>query len=138
MSMFDDLAKSAMGALGGGNSGVGAAVSHLLSPEQGGLNGLIQKFEQAGMGDMIKGWISTGPNPAITPDQLSSALGPDAVSQLASKTGLNPQDLLAQLSAHLPGLIDKLTPNGTAPSGDAVQQGLGGILGSLGGMLGKH
>lgn len=138
MSMFDDLAKSAMSALGGNKGGIGAAVSHLLSPEQGGLNGLVQKFEQAGMGDMIKGWISTGPNPAINANQLSSALGPETISKLAATTGLNPQDLLGQLSAHLPGLIDKLTPNGTAPSGDALQQGLGGILGSLGGMLGKH
>jgi uncharacterized protein YidB (DUF937 family) len=135
MSMFDDLAKGAMGALGGNNSGMAAAVSHLLSQDQGGIGGLVQKFEQAGMGDMIKGWISTGPNPAVSPAELSSALGPDTVSKLAATSGLNPQDLLSQLSAHLPGLIDKLTPNGAAPSGDALQQGLGGMLGSL---FGKH
>lgn len=131
MSLFDDMAKGALNALGGGKGDMSVVVSQLLSPESGGLNGLVQKFEQAGLGDMIKGWISTGPNPAISTDQLQKALGSDAVTKLAAAAGINPDDLLKQVSAHLPGIIDKLTPDGTAPSADALQKGLGGLLGGL-------
>jgi uncharacterized protein YidB (DUF937 family) len=138
MSMFDDLAKGAVGALGGAlgdgdgsKTGMAGVMALVLSPEHGGLDGLVKKFEQAGMGDVIKSWISTGPNPAINGDQLHSALGPDLVAKLAGAAGIKPEDLMKQLSAHLPGVIDKLTPNGAAPSGDSLQKGLTDVLGGL-------
>lgn len=58
MSLFDDMAKGAMGALGGDKGGNLASVASQLLTQEGGLQGLVQKFEQAGMGDVIKGWIS--------------------------------------------------------------------------------
>jgi uncharacterized protein YidB (DUF937 family) len=135
MGLFDDLAKGVLGGLGGGKDGaMGAVLGQLLSPSHGGLEGLVKKFEGAGLGDMIKGWISTGPNPAITPNQLQAALGPELLGKLAGQSGINPQDLLHQLSGHLPDLIDKLTPDGAAPSMDKLESTLGGLLG---GFLGK-
>ena len=131
MSLFDDMAKGALEALGGDKGGNLASVASHLLTQEGGLNGLVQKFEQAGMGDLIKGWISTGPNPAISADQLKNVLGSDAIAKLAGAAGIDPQDLASQLSAHLPGIIDKLTPNGALPSGNAVQDALGGVLGGL-------
>ena len=131
MSLFDDMAKSAMGALGGDKGGGLASVASQLLTQEGGLQGLVQKFEQAGMGDMIKGWISTGPNPAISADQLQKVLGSETVTKLAAFAGINPQDMLQQVSQHLPGIIDKLTPNGAAPSGNALQDSLSGVLGGL-------
>lgn len=129
MNILGDLAKSLLG--GKGASGLGGVVSELLSPGNGGLDGLVQKFQAAGAGDLIKGWISTGPNPAIAPDQLQAALGPDTISKLAQSAGLKPQDLLGQLSAHLPQIIDSLTPDGAAPSADGLQNMLGGVLKGL-------
>jgi uncharacterized protein YidB (DUF937 family) len=37
------------------------------------------------------------------------------LSELAAKTGLNPQDLAQKLSQILPQVVDKLTPAGTVP-----------------------
>ncbi len=130
MNILGDLAKGLLGG-GKGASGLGGVVSELLSAEHGGLDGLVQKFQAAGAGDLIKGWISTGPNPAIAPDQLQAALGPDMIGKLAKSSGINPQDLLGQLSSHLPQVIDKLTPNGAAPSAESLQGLLGGVLGGL-------
>ena len=135
MGLFDDLAKGVLGGIGGGKDGaMGAVLGQLLSPSHGGLEGLVKKFEGAGLGDMIKGWISTGPYPEISPNQLQAALGPDLVSKLAGQSGVNVQDLMKQLSANLPGLIDKLTPDGAAPPMDKLESTLGGLLG---GFLGK-
>ena len=109
--------------------------SSLLSNDgtHGGLSGLMDKFQQAGMGDVLASWVGTGANQAISGDQLSSVLGSDAVAGLASKFGVNPGDLAGQLSSVLPGLVNHLTPDGQAPAaglGNADQ-----LMGMLGGLL---
>src|SRR5215471_4473855 len=82
----------------------------------GGLGGLFNQFQQSGLGDVMKSWIGTGPNQPISPNQLGSALGPKIIQVLAQKTGMSEQELTAQLSQILPGVVDKLTPNGRLPS----------------------
>ena len=82
----------------------------------GGLDGLIQSFERSGLGDVIGSWIGHGPNREIATNRLAEALGPDTLDTLGRETGLPREDLLAQLSQALPGVIDALTPQGRAPS----------------------
>ena len=103
----------------GGNTQAGAPVPaadqvHQAVPE--GLNGLVQRFQQNGLGDKINSWIGTGTNQPIAPDQVHQALGSETVDELSRQTGVPHQDLLSQLSEALPALIDKLTPNGRLPN----------------------
>jgi uncharacterized protein YidB (DUF937 family) len=101
----------------------------------GGLGGLVSKFEQAGMGDVIGSWIGKGENQPVTDGQLQDALGSDVVSGLAQKLGLNAATLLPMLATLLPMLIDRLTPRGQAPA-----EGLGdqdALLSSLSSLLHK-
>ena len=86
------------------------------APSQEGLGGLIEQFKKGGFGEIIKSWIGTGQNKAITPNQLHNALGQETVDNLAKDSGMPREDLLAQLSQLLPDVIDKLTPNGHLPS----------------------
>ncbi len=100
---------------------------------QGGLGGLMEKFQQAGMGDVIGSWVGSGQNHAISGDQLGQVLGQDTLSNIAAQLGMQPGEAAGQLSQVLPGLIDKLTPQGAAPA-----QGLGehqDLFGMLGGLL---
>src|SRR6476620_245403 len=94
------------------------------SPEAGGLlgglGGLLEKFQQSGHGDVAKSWVGSGPNPPISPGQLSSALGPSLIKTLAEKTGMSEQDVTAQLSNILPAFVDKLTPQGRVPTHDEI------------------
>ena len=48
---------------------------------------------------------------------------------------LDCRDALGQLSTMLPGLVDKLTPNGAAPAGGLGN--MGDLAGMLGGLLAK-
>src|SRR5262249_27237643 len=82
----------------------------------GGLGGLLRRFQQNGQGDVIKSWIGPGENKPIAPGQLGSALGPDILKSLAQRTGMSEQDLMAQVSQVLPGVVDKLTPQGRLPT----------------------
>ena len=122
-----------LGALGNQPQLMQAATSLLGNDgEHGGLQGLVDKFQQAGLGDMVNAWISHGPNPPISPEQLTGVLGQDTVANMAGKLGMQPTELAGQLSSVLPSLVDKLTPNGTLPAGGLGQgQDLMGMLSGL-------
>jgi len=127
---------------GGGQGDILGAIVGMLGQQGGGLGGLaglVQKFEQAGLGDVAKSWVGTGANQPVTPDQLGGVLGNDAVAGFARQLGIDPKDALGQLSQMLPQVVDKLTPQGQVPQGDIGGVGdLGGLLGGLGGLLGKR
>ncbi|UUZ65577.1 YidB family protein [Polaromonas sp. P1-6] len=111
------------------------AITGMLSNDgaQGGLGGLVAKFQQAGLGDVIGSWVGSGQNQAISGEQLSNVLGSDALAGLAGKLGVSPDDAAGQLSSILPGLIDQLTPQGQAPEGGLGNAG--DLMGMLGGLL---
>ena len=55
----------------------------------------------------------------------TSALGQTTVSDLARAGGISEAELLVQLSRVLPGVVDKLTPNGRIPNVEEVKAALG-------------
>ena len=81
-----------------------------------GLGGLLERFRQSGQGKTIDSWIGSGPNEPVSPGQLGNALGPNIIKTLAERSGISEEELLKQLSQVLPGVVDKLTPNGRLPS----------------------
>jgi uncharacterized protein YidB (DUF937 family) len=109
-SGFDDLS----GMLGGGSGGGGSQARP--DPEEvGGLGPLVDRFRNAGLGDVIGSWIGHGANHAIDPDQLAHALGGDTVATLERETGMDRSALLSELSRALPEVVHRLTPEGRVP-----------------------
>jgi uncharacterized protein YidB (DUF937 family) len=82
----------------------------------GGLGGLLEKFQQGGLGNATNSWIGSGQNQPVSPNQVGSALGPNIIKTLAQQSGLSEDELTKQLSQVLPGVVDKLTPNGRVPT----------------------
>ena len=82
----------------------------------GGLTEIVNKLSTGGNAAQVSSWIGHGANQPIQPGQLGSALGQQTISDLAAKSGLSEQQLLAQLSAVLPQLINNLTPAGRLPT----------------------
>ena len=124
MGLLDDLTKQVLGDTGGaaGHADmIGAAMS--LLNQHGGIAGLTQLFEQNGLGHMMSSWVSTGPNPPISPSQVQNVFGPGKIGDLAKSMGITPQVAATTLAAVLPSLIDRLTPNGT-PHGSLLDSGL--------------
>jgi uncharacterized protein YidB (DUF937 family) len=88
----------------------------------GGLGGLLNKLEQGGLGEVAKSWVGSGQNQPVSPGQLGSSLGPSIIKMLAQKSGLSEEELTKQLSQVLPGIVDKLTPNGRLPTAAELSQ----------------
>ena len=101
----------------------------------GGLGGLMEKFNNAGLGDAAKSWVGTGENAPISGDQMGQVLGGDMMSDLAAKLGMSQGDAAGSLAQMLPGLIDHLTPNGQAPAGGLGNSG--DLMGMLGGLFNR-
>ncbi|NYT79988.1 DUF937 domain-containing protein [Alcaligenaceae bacterium] len=99
----------------------------------GGLPGLIEKFQQAGLGGVVASWIREGRNEPISPDQLHSALGDDIVNDLARSSGLDVGAVLGNLSIMLPSLVDQATPDGET----GLQRVLGGVTNLFGAQRGQ-
>ncbi|WP_025917129.1 YidB family protein [Herminiimonas sp. CN] len=136
------LLDMAMGMLGGDQQQPGdpkaqllqAALQMLSDNQGGGLQGLMGSLKNAGLGDALASWIGTGQNTPVSGDQIQQALGDGGqLQQLAQAAGLSQSDAASHLSEMLPGLIDRLTPNGEVPQG-----GLGDLAGMLGQFLGKR
>lgn len=129
MSLLNDL----MGAA----SGAGGFNLETLSGQfgNGGLEGLVAKFEKGGMGEIVQSWVSTGSNLPISPEQITAVLGSEQVQSLTHALGIDS----SQLARALPGLVDHLTPNGQIPQGNLVdtmlqaarQGGFGEAVGGL-------
>jgi len=143
VSLLESILGTALGsALGGAGqrqaSGLGAAnpllqiVMQMLSRngQFGGLDGLLRQFQQAGMGDQMGSWISTGQNMPISPGQLEQVFGRGRLQDMASQAGMEQEEFGGALADALPRLIDRATPDG-----QVSQDGLDDVLASLSSMM---
>ena len=101
------------------------ALNLINNPEIGGLPGLINKFQNGGLGDIVSSWVGTGANQSISADQIINAVGADRIHEIAGKLGVADSQISDGLTSVLPQIIDKLTPNGKVPEGDLLEQGIG-------------
>ena len=115
-----DLLSGKSGGLGGlGGLLAGGAAGSVLS---GGLNDLLNQFQQKGQGDVASSWVGSGPNKEISPNDLSKVLGEDQIQTLMAQTGVSRDELFEGLSEQLPSLIDRLTPQGGLPTEQEVSR----------------
>jgi uncharacterized protein YidB (DUF937 family) len=115
----------------GGTDPLARALSGLLA-QNGGIQGLMSKFSQGGLGDVFSSWVGMGQNKPVSTSQIQNVLGPDQVNALAAQLGVDPAKASGFLADYLPKIVDKLTPAGQVESGtEQQQQGLSALLPSL-------
>jgi uncharacterized protein YidB (DUF937 family) len=116
MSLFDNLAQEVSSLEGGNAQGASPILGHVMdlvnNPQTGGLQGLMQQFENNGLGGVMSSWVGNGANQPISSDQITQVLGQDKVNEIASKLGMQPDQISGLIAQHLPGIIDKMTPPG--------------------------
>ena len=132
MGLLDSIAGQVTGALAGAaggdqtHPGLMDVVTTLFTNQQGGgLQGLVQQFEQQGLGHLVQSWVGTGENLAISPDQVQAVLGEPHIQAVAAKLGLSTADVTNQLAGLLPTAVNAVTPDGTVPQGNFLSEALG-------------
>ncbi len=128
MGLLDSLLGSVMGGSPQGQSPLLLAALQLIQ-QNGGLPGIISKFQQGGYGGHADSWVGTGANVPINGSQLQEVLGSGTIGQIAQQLGLSHGDASSGLAQVLPQLIDKMTPAGqvTSDHGDMLQQAMAAL-----------
>ncbi|WP_047552161.1 YidB family protein [Methylotenera sp. G11] len=128
MGLFDSLAGSMLGKLGG-EKGAIAQVAVDLFNQNGGLPGVLEKFKAAGFADEVASWVGKGANQQISAAQITQVLGSATISTAAARLGLNADEISSKIAEYLPQVIDRMTPDGE------VGKDSGNLLATMLGML---
>lgn len=128
MGLLDDIKALA----GGGNAQKMLGAAQNLLESNGGLDGLVGRFRESGLGDVADSWVGTGENRAVSEEQVRQALGDERIDQVARDADVSHDDALAGLTKFLPNIVDHLTPDGKIPDMGEVSRALGDLdLGAL-------
>ncbi|MDX1914879.1 MAG: YidB family protein [Methylophilus sp.] len=111
MGLFDSIAGEVLGKMMG-EKGQLAQVAMDMFNQNGGLEGILEKFKQGGLAEQAASWVGKGENLPISAEQINSVLGNSSIAEMAAKFGITPEVLSAQIAEHLPTVVDKMTPNG--------------------------
>jgi uncharacterized protein YidB (DUF937 family) len=115
---------------GGGPAAIIGALGTLLE-QNGGLQGLANRFAHSGASNAFSSWVATGENQPISGNQIEQALGSDQVKAVAAKMGIDPNQASAVLAQYLPKVVDKLTPQGTIDPNANHQADLASLIPAL-------
>ncbi len=125
MSVIEDILGKVVEKAVGGDSDKAKVIQALIPIvvtllANGGLEKILGKMRSQGLSSQADSWIGKGGNQPITGDQAKELIGSDKVAAVAQDTGL-PEDKAADLIAEaLPGVIDKVSPEGEQPLADEV------------------
>ncbi|NJM53680.1 MAG: DUF937 domain-containing protein [Blastocatellia bacterium] len=138
MSLFDSIISTAGERFGlGDKSGtlLSALLSLMTDQNRGGFAGFLDRFSQAGLGDTVASWIGSGANSDLSEEQVESALGNDAITEIANQADVNASTTKSALAYMIPNVVDKLTPDGVVPEEKDLLSRIGDFLSGWGGAI---
>ena len=133
MGLLDSILGAVSGktnAQGGGATALIGVLGTLLE-QNGGLQGLANRFSQSGVSKVFSSWVGTGENLPISGNQIEQALGSNQIQSLAAKMGIDPAQANSLLAQYLPKVVDKLTPQGTIDPNANHQANLASLIPAL-------
>ncbi|MFD1801193.1 YidB family protein [Mixta tenebrionis] len=108
MGLFDQVA----GMLLNGDAAKYQAILSWVN-QQGGVQALLEKFRQGGLGEIVMSWLSSSQaNQLLSSEQVLAVLGSPALAQLGAKLGIDTQAASSMVAQYLPTIIDTLSPKG--------------------------
>jgi len=125
----------------GGGAGTGGGLADVLGQvlggggrgSAGGLGGLLEQLQRAGFSEEADSWVSRGANKPISPDAMTQVFGHEGLEQISRQAGISPDEASRGLSALLPEVVDRVTPDGRVPTADALAKSVDDFVRRLGG-----
>jgi len=135
MGLFDSIQQLATQQLqgqGADQSNIAGAIMQTIQERPGGVQGVLESFQQNGLGDHVQE-LASGQATTTTPDQVQQGLGDSGfVESVAEKAGVSPQVAQMAVTTLLPMVLKHFAPNGEAAPegafGGLAQQLLGKLL----------
>lgn len=105
----------------------------ITDQRQGGFTGFLDRFRQVGLGDVADSWVGRGANALLSNEQVESALGTETTIHMARQAGIDVEQARSALGMMIPGVVDRLTPDGVVPTEGDLLSRIGGFLSGVGG-----
>jgi len=115
MGLFDSLTGILENAIASHPGGVSGLLSEAFT-EIGGMDGVINQLNQAGLGAKVNSWLGKGDNVPLTADEINSVLSNAQLQQIAAKLGVSVDQVPHLLAQHLPSAVDQASPDGVLAS----------------------
>jgi uncharacterized protein YidB (DUF937 family) len=109
-----------------GGGGLGDILGQVLGagagggPAAGGLGDLLDQVRRSGFGEQADSWVARGPNNPIPPDAMTQIFGHDGLERISRQAGISEDEATRGLAELLPEMVDRVTPDGSVPDGDAL------------------
>ncbi len=106
---------------------VAGGLMQALQEHPGGIGGLVESFQQNGLGGAVQQWTS-GQSETASPEQVGQGLaGTGLIESVAEKAGVSPQIAQAAIAMLLPMLMKHFAAGGE----EGAQSQLGGVAQQL-------
>ncbi|MEM7182167.1 MAG: YidB family protein [Spirochaetota bacterium] len=98
---------------------VGSVAKVLLSSSSGessNIDTIVSVLKEKGLENQVASWVGSGGNEEINDSDLGAALGSELQDDLASKLGIDSEQVGKVLTSLLPVIVNQLTPEGKTDS----------------------
>jgi len=109
------LGSLSQGQRDGQPNALAGVLQQVLTQNGGGVNALLSRFQEAGLGTQAQSWVSTEPNQPISADHIDQVFNQDEISGWAAQAGTSPDKMREVLAEALPHAVNHVTPNGQVP-----------------------
>lgn len=88
--------------------------------KNGGLSGVLAKFNQSGMSQKAQSWVNVDTNnDGIDASDVSRLFGSDEIADICQKTGASQEQVCQGIAELLPQVVNDLTPHGDVKADEA-------------------
>ena len=109
-----------------GDTELGKLWNQLSHAVGGNVTDIIGRLRESSIGGQVRSWIGTGENEPVTAGQVAEALGSEQIAKIAAKTGTTPELAAEDVAERLPGIVDRLTPDGRVPDARTIADQIAG------------
>lgn len=96
-------------------SALASVLEQVLTQNGGGVNALLSRFQEAGLGSQAQSWVSTASNQPISSEHIGQVFSQDEISDWAAQAGTSPDKMREVLAEALPHAVNHVTPDGQVP-----------------------
>ena len=94
----------------------------MISEHPGGINGFLQKFRAAGLAEDVASWQAGSDPMPLSGQKVEETLGSDAVSQIATQSGVSQRFARTILGYAIPKIVHALAQRGVLEAADVALQ----------------